>query len=485
MLQPFAVLNVLSVVTLVFALAMAVPLAVSYALNDGALAAFGQGMAVTALAGLAARALTRGRRRELQVRDGFLLAALGWSLLPAFGAVPLMAYLPEISFTDAYFESVSGLTTTGATVLNGLDRLAPSINLWRCQLQWMGGMGILVLAVAILPMLGVGGAQIFKAETPGPMKDAKLTPRIAETAKGLWGIYTLLTALCMLAYGLVGMDWLDAVMHAFTTVSLGGYSSHDASFAHWNSLAVEAVAMIFMIVGGMNFATHFIALRKGSLRAYANDPEVVPFLAVLAVAVPAIALFLWMSGTYGEPAAALRYAAFNVISIATTTGFSSTDYGVWPVFAPLVMLILCSFTSSSGSTGAGIKMVRAVLMAKQALRELMRLIHPRAVLPLKLGHQVVDNRIVLAVLAFMLVYGGSVIVMTMLLVGTGLNVVTAFGAVIASINNMGPALNELGPGGNFAGLNDLQTWVCAFAMLLGRLELLTLIVVFTPAFWRK
>ena len=485
MIQPLALLNILSVVTLVFALAMAAPLVVSYALNDGALSAFGQGMAVTAIAGLAVRALTRGRQRELQVRDGFLLAVLGWSLLPAFGAVPLMAYLPDLSFTDAYFESVSGLTTTGATVLIGLDRLPPSINLWRCQLQWMGGMGILVLAVAILPLLGVGGAQIFKAETPGPMKDAKLTPRIAETAKGLWVIYALLTALCVLAYGLAGMDWLDAVMHAFTTVSLGGYSSHDASFAHWNSVAIEAVAVSFMVVGSMNFATHFIALRKRSLRAYANDPEVVPFLVVLGVAVPAIALFLWVSGTYGEAAVALRYATFNVISIATTTGFASTDYGLWPVFPQLVLLILCCFTSSSGSTGAGIKMVRAMLMVKQALQELKRLIHPRAVLPLKLGRQVVDNRVVLAVLAFMLVYGGSVIVMTMILVATGLDVVTAFGAIIASINNMGPALNELGPSRNFASLTDLQTWVCAFAMLLGRLELLTLIVVFTPTFWRK
>jgi len=483
--QPMAVMNVLSVVTLVFALSMALPMLLSYALDDGALSAFGRGMAMTAGAGLLMRVLSTGQRKELQVRDGFLLVALGWSLLPAFATLPLMAYIHGLSFTDAYFESVSGLTTSGGTVLTGLDYMPPSINFWRCQLQWMGGMGILVLAVAILPLLGVGGAQIFKAETPGPMKDAKLTPRIAETAKGLWGIYALLTALCVFAYQVAGMDWLDAVMHAFTTLSLGGLSSHDASFGHWNSPAIEAVAIVFMLIAGMNFATHFMALRRGSLRVYARDPEVLPFLGVLAGGVIVVGGFLWLSGAYSEPGSSIRYAAFNVVSVATTTGYANTDYNLWPVFAPMVMLILCSFTTCSGSTGAGIKMVRAVLMAKQAKREMMRIIHPRAVLPLKLAGQVVENNIVFAVLAFMLVYGASVIVMTMVLLASGMNIVTAFSAVIASINNMGPGLNEIGPAGSFAGLTDFQTWVCTFAMLLGRLELLTFLVVLTPAFWRK
>lgn len=485
MVQPMAVMNVLSVVTLVFALSMSLPMLLSYALDDGALSAFGRGMAITAGAGLLMRVLSTGQRKELQVRDGFLLVAIGWSLLPAFATLPLMGYIHGLSFTDAYFESVSGLTTSGGTVLTGLDYMPPSINFWRCQMQWMGGMGILVLAVAILPLLGVGGAQIFKAETPGPMKDAKLTPRIAETAKGLWGIYALLTALCVFAYRIAGMDWLDAVMHAFTTLSLGGLSSHDASFGHWNSPAIEAVAIVFMLIAGMNFATHFIALRAGSLRVYARDPEVLPFLGVLAGGVILVGGFLWLSGAYTELGSAMRYAAFNVISVATTTGYSSTDYNLWPVFAPMVMLILCSFTSCSGSTGAGIKMVRAVLMAKQTKREMMRIIHPRAVLPLKLSGNVVENNIVFAVLAFMLVYGASVILMTMLLLASGMNIVTAFSASVASINNMGPGLNEIGPAGNFAGLTDFQTWVCAFAMLLGRLELLTFLVVLTPAFWRK
>ncbi len=475
----------LSVVTLIFALSMSGPLMVSYVLDDGALSAFGTGMAIAAAAGMTLRIVTRGRRRELQVRDGFLLVALGWSLLPAFGALPLMLYLDDLSFTDAYFESVSGLTTTGATVLSGLDELSTSINLWRCQLQWMGGMGILVLAVAILPLLGVGGSQIFRAETPGPMKDAKLTPRIAETAKGLWGIYAILTALCTLAYGLAGMDWVDAVMHAFTTLSLGGLSSHDASFGYWDSPAIELVAVVFMLVAGMNFATHFIAIRSGSLKTYARDPEVMPFLGVLAFSIIGISTFLWLSGTYDDPWLLVRHAAFNVVSIATTTGYASTDFGLWPIFVPLAMILLCSFTTSAGSTGAGIKMVRAVLMAKHAALEMKRIIHPRAVIPLKLGSNVVDNRVVHAVLAFMLVYGCSAMIMTMLLIGTGMDAITAFSAVMASLNNMGPGLNEVGPAGNFSPLSDFQTWVCAFAMLLGRLELLSLIVVLTPAFWRR
>ncbi len=419
------------------------------------------------------------------MRDGFLLVALGWAGLPALAALPLMFFLPGLSFTDAYFECVSGLTTTGATVLTRLDQLPPSINLWRCQLQWMGGMGIIVLAVAILPLLGVGGSQVFRAETPGPMKDVKLTPRITETAKGLWTVYAGITVVCVICYRAAGMSWIDALMHGFSTMSLGGYSSHDASFAFWDSPAIELVAIVFMLIAGMNFATHFIALRSGSPLAYRRDPEIRPYLAVLAVSVLGIALFLWLHGAYPDFTSAIRFAAFNVISIATTTGYANTDYNLWPIFASMWMLILCSFVSCSGSTGAGIKMIRALLMAKQGLREMVRIVHPRAIVPVQLGGQVVENNIIFAVLAFMLVYGSSVILMTMVLSATGVEIVTAFSAVIACINNMGPGLNELGPAGNYSGLTDFQTWVLSFAMLLGRLELMTLLVVLTPAFWRK
>ena len=485
MLQPLAVLNVLSVVILVFALAMSVPLGVSVLLEDAALLDYDAAILITAATGALLRFATRGQRRELQIRDGFLLVALGWAGLPAFAALPLMFYLPGLSFTDAYFECVSGLTTTGATVLIGLDHLPPSINFWRCQLQWMGGMGIIVLAVAILPLLGVGGSQIFKAETPGPMKDTKLTPRITETAKGLWTVYTLITIACVLALKVAGMSWLDAIMHAFSTMSLGGYSSHDASYGFWNSPTIEAVTIVFMVLAGMNFATHFLAMRRLSFNVYRRDPEAPAYLAVLAISVLGIALFLWLRGVYPEFGSALRFAAFNVVSIATTTGFANTDYNAWPIFAPMSMLILCCFVTCSGSTGAGIKMIRALLMVKQALREMVRIVHPRALVPVKLGGHIVENNIIFAVLAFMLVYGSSVIVMTMVLAASGMEIVTAFTAVIACINNTGPGLNEVGPVGNYSGLSDFQTWVLAFAMLLGRLELMTLLVVMTPAFWRK
>jgi trk system potassium uptake protein TrkH len=442
-------------------------------------------MLATACVGALIRIVTQGRQRELRVRDGFLLVASGWAGLPALAALPLIFYFRDLSFTRAYFEAVSGLTTTGATVLVGLDSLPPSINFWRCQLQWMGGMGIIVLAVAILPMLGVGGAQLFKAETPGPMKDNKLTPRMTETAKALWMVYGGITVACALAMKLAGMDWLDAIMHAFTTMSLGGMSSHDASFAYWNSPVLEAVTIVFMVLAGMNFSTHFLFFRKRSLAVYARDPEVPAYLGVLLASVLAIAPLLWWAGVYAEWGTALRATAFNVVSVATTTGYSSVDYGLWPVFAPIWMLIMCSFVSCTGSTGAGIKMMRARLMAQQAVREMRRILHPQAIMPIRFGERVVENQIIFAVLAFMLVYGTCVVAVTLLLALSGLNIVTAFSATMACVNNTGPGLNEIGPAGTYAGLTSVQLWLLSATMLLGRLEMFTLLIVFTPAFWRK
>ena len=421
----------------------------------------------------------------MQPRDGFLLVALVWTAMPGFATLPLLLYLPELSFTDAYFETVSGLTTTGATVLSELDKLPVSINIWRTFLVWLGGMGVIVLAVAILPLLGVGGSQIYKAETPGPMKDTKLTPRIAETAKGLWLVYLMITGACVLGLRIAGMSWLDALMHSFSTMGLGGFSSHDASFGHWNSPAIEFVAILFMLAAGINFGTHFLAWRRWSFAPYARDPEAWLYLLVVIGSVFGIAWFLLANQTYDNFWTALRFSAFNVVSIATTTGFANTDYSLWPAFAPAWMLLLCCFASCSGSTGGGIKMIRAELMARQAVREMTRIIHPRAIVPVKLGGQPVENNIIFAVLAFMLVYGGSVILMTMLLAASGLDIITAFSAVIACINNTGPGLGQVGPATTYAVLNDFQTWICTFAMLLGRLELFTLLIVFTPGFWRK
>ena len=475
----------LSLVLLLFAASMLVPLAFSLGLGDGAHAAYAKSLGATLLAGAVLWLATLRAGRELQVRDGFLLVALVWTVLPAFATLPLVLQLRELSFTDAYFEAVSGLTASGATVLSGLDRLPPSLNIWRGFMIWLGGMGVIVLAVAILPLLGIGGSQLFKAETPTPMKDTKLTPRIAETAKGLWLVYFGLTAACLLAYRWAGMSWLDAAMHGFTTMGLGGFSTHDASFAHWNSPKVEAVAIVFMLLAAINFATHFLAWHRRSLRVYLVDPEAKVFLGVVVASVLGIAAFLVWKGVYPDYAAALRYAAFNVVSIATTTGYANTDFNLWPIFAPLWMLFLCSFASCSGSTGSGMKMIRALILFKQVFRELLRIIHPRVYRPVKLAGQPIENNVVFAVLAYAFVYVSCIVIFTLLLALSGADVVTAFSAAVASVNNTGPGLAQVGPAANYAVLNDFQTWICSFAMLLGRLELFTLLVVLTPAFWRK
>lgn len=484
-MRPFAVLHLLSLVLVLFSACMLVPLGFSFALGDGAHWAYLKSMAATVVAGAALWVATHGAGRELRVRDGFLLVALVWTVLPAFATLPLLVQLRELSFTDAYFEAVSGLTASGATVLSGLDRLPPSLNIWRGFMIWLGGMGVIVLAVAIMPLLGVGGSQLFKAETPTPMKDTKLTPRIAETAKGLWLVYFGLTVACGFAYYWAGMSWLDALMHAFTTLGLGGFSTHDESYAYWNSPRIEAVAIAFMLIAAINFATHFLAWHRRSLRVYQIDPEAKWFLGVVAISVFGIAAYLVWTGVYADYATALRFAAFNVVSIATTTGYANADFNLWPIFAPLWMLFLCSFVSCSGSTGSGMKMIRALILFKQIFRELLRIIHPRVTNPVKLGGQLVENNVVFAVLAYVFVYVSCIIIFTLLLTLSGADVVTAFSAAVVSLNNTGPGLAQVGPASNYAVLNDFQTWVCSFGMLLGRLELFTLLVVLTPAFWRK
>jgi trk system potassium uptake protein TrkH len=485
MVRPVSVLNVLSVLIVLFALSMLLPLGVSFLHGDEASRAHWQAILITLASGAALWGVTRFGRSELQTRDGLLLVALVWTVLPAFATLPLLLYLPELSFTDAYFEAVAGVTTTGSTVLSGLDRLPPSINFWRCELQWLGGMGVIVLAVAILPLLGIGGSQIMRAETPGPMRDPGLAPRIAETAKGLWLVYAGLTLACILVFKAVGMNWFDAVVHSFATLSLGGFSSHDANFAYFNSPAIEATAVMFMVAAGINFGTHFVAFSKLSLGPYRSDPETRAYLALLAASVLGVAYFLFANHVYPSFWTALRHSAFNVVSIATTAGFFSTDFNRWPIFAPVWMLFLCCFATCSGSAGGGIKMIRAELMVRQALREIMSIIHPRAYLPVKLAGQRVENQIIFAVLAFMLIWGGSVIAMTMLLTASGLDVISAFSAVVVCLCNTGPGLNQVGPGTTYGSLNDFQTWVCTVAMLIGRLELFTLFIVITPAFWRK
>ncbi len=464
---------------------MLIPLGLAEWNDDGARMVFEESILITMSSGLITWLMTLRYKRELQTKDGFLLVVLVWSVLPAFAMLPLLFYLPELNVSMAYFEAVSGLTATGGTVLSGLDKLPPSINLWRGEIIWLGGMGLIVLAVAILPLLGVGGRQLLNAEIPGPMKENKLTPRIAETAKGLWSIYASLTLVCAMAYKWAGMDWFDAVMHAFTTLGLGGFSSHDASYGYWDSPLIESVAIVFMLIAGINFATHFLAWRAKSFTYYRYDSEVSWYLIILLGSCAGLALYLWFADVYTDPLVALRYAVFNIVSVATTTGYSNTDYSLWPVFIPLWMLFLSGFCTSSGSTGGGIKMIRARILYQQVYREMITMMHPNAIIPAKLGRGVVANRVIIAVLVFLFVYSISIVLMALALTLSGLNVITAFSAAIACINNLGPGLGDVGPANTYALLTDFQTWICSFAMLLGRLEFFTLLVIFTPAFWKK
>lgn len=485
MVQAFPVARVLGPVILLFGAAMLLPLAIAHFVTDAAQGAYDMAVPLTMAVGAALWAGARRHRGDLQTRHAYLLVALTWTVLPAFAALPLLIALPGLSFTDAYFETASAMSTTGATVLVGLDELPASINVWRAMLQWLGGMGVVVLVVAVLPLLGVGGRQMFRAETPGPMKDEKLTPRMAQTAKGLWTVYVLLTVACALAYAGAGMTWIDALIHAFTTMPLGGYSSHDASFGYFDSAALETVAVAFMLVAGVNFSTHFLAFRSRTLAPYRHDPEVLAFFLVLLASCWGIAAYLWWNGTYGDLLTAARYATFNVVSIATTTGFASTDYNAWPLFAPLWMLGLCAFASCSGSTGGGIKMIRAQLLWLNSVRLLKNLVHPRAYFAVKLRQRTIPNEVIFGMAAFMVIFGATTTGAVLLLAATGLDFVSAATAAIACITNTGPGLGVVGPAGNYASLTDFQKWVCTAAMLLGRLELLTLLVLFSPAFWRR
>ncbi|MGE0099086.1 MAG: TrkH family potassium uptake protein [Hydrogenophaga sp.] len=480
------VLSVFSRIVLAFSPAFLVPLAWAWTLDEQHHAlVWAYGFAFTTTCGLTLWQVTRRHRRELQAKDGFLLVNLVWTLLPAFAAAPLMFTVPDISWTKAYFEAMSALTATGATALSGLDALPVSVNIWRCFLQLVGGLGIMLLVVAVLPLLGLGGVQLYRAETPGPMKDTKFTPRIAETARGLWGVYVMFSVACMLAYRWAGMSWPDAFMHMCTTMGLGGFSSHDASFGHWDSHTIEAVATVFMTLAGVSFMRYFIVIRHRTLRPLTNDREIRTYIALLAVSIVVVAILLAVHGVVDDFPEALRTSAFHVVSVATTTGYASVDYAQWPVFAPVLLMFLGCFVSCAGSTGGGIKLVRMVLLVKQARRELVRIIHPRVVNPVTLGGRVMPASVMTAVLGYMLIYGAATMGLTMLLLFTGLDIVTAFSAVVATVNNIGPGLGDVGPASNFGVLSGVQIWVLTFAMLLGRLELLAVLVLFTGHFWRK
>jgi trk system potassium uptake protein len=486
--RPHRVLRVAYVLGLMlaaFGAAFLLPIITSWLMGDGTASSFVIAALASSGAGMLLAVTTRRHRRELKPRDGFLLVTLGWVLMSAAATIPLLLVLPGLSFTDAFFETMSGLTTTGATVLKGLDALPPAVNLWRAALHWYGGLGIIVLAIAILPLLGVGGMQLYRADSPGPVKEERLAPRITQTAKSLWFAYTFLTIVGIIALRVCGMSWFDAICHAFSAVGLGGFSTHDANIAFFDSASIEFVLIVIMLLAALNFACHFAALRRLTLQPYFTHPETKAIFLLLAVSVLGIALLLSAHGVYPDFFTSLRYAAFNVVSLATTSGFVTQDYTRWPVFAPIWMLFLSCIVCSTGSIGGGIKMFRTLVLSRQALRELTLLVHPSAVAPVRVGGTPVPDRVAASILAFIFLYFMAVTSLTFALLLTGLDFDSSFGAIIACINNAGPGLGVVGPFKTYQSLTDLQTWICTFAMLLGRLEIFSVLVLFTPTFWRK
>lgn len=443
---------------------------------------------ITFLLGLCISLALRRYNRDLTPRDGVLLVPITWLWLPLISCIPLLITLFSIgrplSFSHAYFEAVSGLTTTGNTVLTDLNSLPIALHFWRTMMQWIGGLGIIILAVAILPLLGSGAARLLRIEMAGPFKDTKLTPRISTTAKALWIIYVLFSILCALAFWLAGMEPLDAVMHMFSTISLGGLTPHDGSLAYFNNRAIELVAVFFMLLGSVSFILYFTVYNKRSLSKITTNPEAkATFFTFLSCGYLA-AFLLWFK-TDTPPLEALRFAVFHVVSVGTTTGFTSVDFSVWPIFIPVMMLLLSSFATGAGSTGGGIKMIRMLILIKQAQHEMKRIAHPRAVQPLTIAGQIVEQPAIFSVLAFMLVYGATIVILSMVLLLTDIDLVTAFSAIMASVNCMGVGLGEVGPSGSFAHFDSFQIWTCTLAMLLGRLEMLSFLALLMPSFWKK
>ncbi len=483
-MQPLVILRIVGLLLMVFSTTVILPIAVSLWYQDSEINAFIHAFLVILLSGLFIWLPVRNMRKELRIRDGFVVVVLFWFVFGLVGSLPLyLSHSLDASFTDALFESISALTTTGATVFTGLDDLPKSILFYRQQMQWLGGMGIIVLAVAVLPMLGIGGMQLYRAETPGPIKDNKLTPRITETAKALWYIYLGLTISCALAYWAAGMSLFDAVGHSFSTVAIGGFSTHDASIGYFDNKLIEMIAGFFMVIAGVNFALHFSALRMRSIKHYFYDVEFKVYLMILATASAISVLYLHYSSTFKSWGDALHHGIFQTISIGTTAGFTTADYYNWPGFLPVMLLFISFVGGCAGSTGGGMKVIRFILLFKQGLREIFRLIHPSAQIPVKIGGKGMSENVSNAIWGFFALYVASFSIMMLLLMASGLDQVTAFSALAACLNNLGPGLGDVGA--NYQGVNDFSKWVLCFAMLLGRLEIFTLLVILTPSFWRR
>lgn len=483
--------RILGLLLMMFSLTMLPPVAVSLYFQDGNLVPFIDAFVALMVLGGLTWWPVRHKVRELRVRDGFLIVALFWAVLGMAGAAPLLLSTEvEMSITDAVFESVSGFTTTGATVLVGLDAMPRSLLYYRVQIEWLGGIGMVVLAVALLPMLGVGGMQLLRAETPGPVKDSKLTPRITETAKVLWIVYVFITAACALAYWLAGMTPFDALAHSFSTVATGGNSTHDANLGYFDSAAIEMIAVVFMFIGGVNFSLHFLAFRYRSIANYARDPEFRAYVALLGLGVALYTVVLWLDRSFGDPMHAfddpldaLRLAVFHAVSMQTSSGFFTDDMSHWPGALPVILMLSTFVGGCAGSTSGGMKVVRWLLLWKQGQREVVQLVHPSAQVPVKLGRKPIDPRVIDAVWGFFAVYVASFGVLMVLLIASGEDQVTAFSAIAACMNNTGTGLGEVAS--NFTTISGPGKWICVVAMLLGRLEVFPLLVLISSTFWRR
>ncbi|MGI9275741.1 MAG: TrkH family potassium uptake protein [Endozoicomonas sp.] len=481
-MQFSVILPVLGILLMLFSFSSLPPLIVALIYGEAEISLFLSTFFLTFLIGAILWFPFRRVRSDLRNRDGFIITVLFWVVLGAMGSLPLLFMTePSLSLTDAIFESMSGLTTTGATILTGIDDMPKSILFYRQQLQWLGGMGIIVLAVAIMPMLGVGGMQLYRTETPGPVKDSKLTPRIKETAKALWVLYVALTAACALSYWLAGMNAFDAISHSFTTIAIGGFSTHDLSMAYFESPLINSIATFFMLIAGVNFALHFFAWRYKSVSHYWQDSEFRCYLLILSSVALITVFVLFLSGTYGL-SESFNFGLFEVVSVATTTGYSVSPFSAWPTFLPLLLFLTSFAGGCAGSTAGGMKVIRVLLIFKQGMRELRRLVHPEAIFVIKVGGKAVPGRVGEAVWGFFSAYIFLFGLMFLALLATGLDLTTAFSTVASCMNNLGPALGEAAE--NYQSLPDAAKWILCFAMLLGRLEIFTLIVLFTPTFWR-
>lgn len=482
MVQRAEIQRLLGLFTMVFSMSMLPPLGVALLYQDGEATRFAATLLGTFLIGVAIWYPAKSQRSELRTRDGFLIVVIFWTVLALLGAIPFM-FSPHLSFIEALFESMSGITTTGATVLVGLDHLPKSILFHRQQLHAIGGMGVVVLAVAVLPMLGVGGMQLYQAETPGPVKDTKLTPRIAQTARAFWVIYLILTVTCALAFWAAGMSMFDAICHSFSTVATGGFSTHDASLGYFQSAAIETIAIVFMLLGALNFSIHFLAWRHRSLRIFLKDEETRAFFWIVFLMSIGVAAVLVALGTYQNPIEAFRYSAFHVVSIITTTGFITADFSTWPLFVPVLIILLAFIGGCGGSTSGGIKVVRMIVLYKQGLREIRRLIHPKAIIPVKVNGKPISFQVADSIWGFFFLYIITTVLLTLALMGTGLSPVTAFSAVAACLNLSGPGLGEVAM--TFVTVSATGKALLTFAMLLGRLEIFTLLVLFSHEFWNR